>query len=162
MRRAAQHGSIAGHQLTRAHEKVIARHDLGGTNVVHLPLHHAVCGARCIGLQRGHGTRGAGHRIRIECLAARLHEHHDQSRQRLSQQHRSCDGQHGHHVGGELTTQQAAEGAPHYGDAGEQQSGKPYPVPPGIGADRERRNRSRHQEGEGGGRESGDGRPTHR
>ena len=150
MRRPADHRAVAGHEFAGAHEQFVARLDLDRFDVVHLSLHHPVRRARRVGFQRFHRARGPRHRIRIERLAARLHEHYHQSGQRLPQQDGAGDGQHRHHVGRKLTSQHAGKGAPGHRNAGQDQTREPDAVTPGIGVYHERRHGAHDKETESG------------
>ena len=46
--------------------------------------------------------------ITLECLASGLHENHDQTGKRLTQQQGRDDGEHGHQVRGEASRDDAA------------------------------------------------------
>ena len=72
-------------------------------------------------LQLSHRGRGSPLGITLECLASGLHEYHDQTGKRLTQQQGRDDGQHGHQVRGKAAREDAAHGLPHDWCAGDGQ-----------------------------------------
>ena len=78
---------------------------------------------RC--LELSHRLRGSPLGVPLECLAAGLHEDHDQTGEGLPKNQGGDDGQHGHEIRGKTARDQAAQGLPDDRCAGEGQPRTP-------------------------------------
>jgi hypothetical protein len=78
---------------------------------------------RCFELSNS--VRGSPLRIPLECLAAGLHEDHDEASERLPKDQGSDDRQHRYEIRGKTPPEDAAQGLPHNRRTGEGQPSAP-------------------------------------
>ncbi len=122
---ALEHHRVAGQQLSRPQQETRRppRTSSAGTSSTSHPPSGGPPGGRR--LQLSHRLRGSPLGITLECLAAGLHEDHDQTGERLPQNQGGDDGQHGHQIRGKAARGDAAQGLPHHRRTGERQPRAP-------------------------------------
>ena len=122
---ALEYHSIAGQQLPRPQQEMVAHPDHLRRDVIYLAIHHPMghTWGQCFELSNR--LRGPPLRIPLECLTAGLHEDYNEPGERLSKDQSGDDGQHGHEIGGKTASEHAAQGLPDDRRAGECQPGAP-------------------------------------
>ncbi len=102
MRAPAEHDPVARHHLAGPDQELVAPADRVGRDIVGLTgRRDPVRGPRGRRLQLPHRLGRAALGVALERLAAGLHEHDDESGERLASRSGRDDGEHRHQVGGE-------------------------------------------------------------
>jgi hypothetical protein len=126
-----QHHGIAGQQLARTQQQLVARIHLLRRDILDLTSYHLMGDSRGRGLELPNRIGRPTFGVALERLATGLHEDDDEAGQRLVQQEGCDNGEHRHQIGSEAPGKDSANGLPDDGKTTENQARGPEESRPG-------------------------------